>query len=92
MKCSTQKFKKKDHNTGYDGSKVWQKLHNACNDIGCDHCKNECKLYLEGVHDIVNAKLEKPIKHPKSLEHLTKDAITASHSTSTKLECKTCQG
>ena len=93
MTCSilNKKFEKKDHNTGYQGQKVWQKLHNTCNDIGCDHCENECKLYLEGVHDIVNAKLNKKIQHPNSLKHLTDDAITATNSTNRKLECKSCQ-
>jgi hypothetical protein len=94
MKCKkldNTKFKKEEHHTGYNGRKVWAKLHNTCNEITCEHCRNECHLGIEGLHDIVNAKLGKPIHKPKSLTHLTNNAIKAQNSAGNKIKCSQCQ-
>lgn len=47
--------------TGYDGKKEWDKIHKAVEEIGCETCKEEGKGLMKFAHDVVNAKLGKPL-------------------------------
>lgn len=52
--------------TGYDGSKEWQKIHAAVEDIGCETCRDEGRKLMTFTHDVVNARLGKPIYDKKN--------------------------
>lgn len=45
--------------TGYDGSKEWEKIHAAVEEIGCETCRDEGRKLMTFTHDIVNLRLGK---------------------------------
>ena len=45
--------------TGYDGSKVWQKLHSLPKEIDCEECSSHADSLFKGLHDAVNVGLGK---------------------------------
>lgn len=45
--------------TGYDGSKVWDKLHSLPKEIDCQECATHAGELFTGIHDIVSVGLGK---------------------------------
>jgi len=45
--------------TGYDGSKIWNKIHNIPKEIECENCADHATLEFNGLHDHVNLALHK---------------------------------
>lgn len=52
--------------TGYDGKAVWSTIHTAVDGISCDHCRTAGKALMTFAHDLVNAKLRKPLYDPQN--------------------------
>ena len=59
--------------TGYEGSKVWKKLHQLPKEIGCSECAAHADELFTGVHDAVNIGLGKKIQNPKNFEKFAKE-------------------
>lgn len=47
--------------TGYDGSKIWAERKKINSKIDCESCRVEADLLETFTHDLVNARLGKPI-------------------------------
>jgi hypothetical protein len=52
--------------TGYDGSKVWAKLHDLPKEIDCESCADHADSLFSGLHDAVNLGLGKKPHNPKN--------------------------
>ncbi len=50
--------------TGFDGSKTWEIIHKAAQDIECDSCRDHGMKMVSGLHDFVNVGLGKPAHDP----------------------------
>jgi len=59
--------------TGYEGSKVWEKLHKIPNEIECEECKSHAKRGLMGYHDLVNAGLGKTLFDKKNFNRFANE-------------------
>lgn len=59
-----------EKSTGYDGSKVWRKIHGAVQEIECDHCRNNGSKLMTFSHDVVNFKLGKSLFNPKNFTEM----------------------
>jgi len=59
--------------TGYNGKRVWLKIHEAVEGIECDHCRTEGRKIINFAHDMVNAKLRKPLHDAKNFEKIRKN-------------------
>lgn len=59
-------------------------------DYGCSSCGTEAVRLVEGMHDVVNAHLGKPIHTPESLAHLSEAAHQSVHTAG--LQCQVCSG
>lgn len=57
------------HNTGYNGSKVWAEIHNIPKKIDCEECSDHADFEFKGLHDHVNAGLQ---KKPHDVHHYQK--------------------
>jgi len=60
-----------------DGHLWWQRLEQAVASINCPPCQAEGKRLLNGLHDVVNAKLGKPIQRPDDLRYLADLTVKA---------------
>ena len=69
QECSIKTERCEGKCTGYDGSKEWKKIHAAVEQIGCETCKDTGKKLMIFAHDIVNAKLGKPIFDKPNFKH-----------------------
>ena len=56
--------------TGFNGNKVWSKLHNLHKDIDCEECADHAKRLFEFIHDVVNAGLGKPLHNEKNFNQI----------------------
>ena len=54
--------------TGYDGAKVWEKIHNIPKEIDCETCAAHADELFTGVHDVVNIGLGKKAHNPMNLK------------------------
>lgn len=52
--------------TGYDGSHRWKNIHTEADLVECDRCRPKAQKLMVFSHDIVNAKLGKPIFDEKN--------------------------
>merc|ERR1719152_300309 len=50
--------------TGYDGHRVWKKIHKTVDTIPCDTCRHHGQSIFKFVHDFVNVGLGKRAKYP----------------------------
>lgn len=50
------------------GKHYWGALHNLVENIPCSICRNDAIDLMEGMHNLVNSKLEKPIYKPEKFE------------------------
>jgi len=54
--------------TGYDGKRIWKKRMDITKTIECESCREEGINLEKFSHDIVNAKLGKPIFDKKNFK------------------------
>jgi hypothetical protein len=54
--------------TGFDGSKIWEKIHKLPKEIDCESCSSHADNNFKGLHDHHNAGLGKPIFDVKNYE------------------------
>lgn len=59
------------------GPYAWSALHHAVESFPCQECADEGSSLMRGLHDVVNAKLGKPIEHPEDLRRLAELATSA---------------
>jgi len=59
------------------GPYAWGAIHHAVESFPCQECADEGGSLMRGVHDVVNAKLGKPIEHPEDLRRLAELATSA---------------
>ena len=59
--------------TGYDGSKVWEKLHNLPKEMDCETCAAHAEELFTGVHDVVNIGLGKKAQNPKNFQKFAQE-------------------
>lgn len=45
--------------TGYNGSKIWKKIHDLPKEIECEECSSHADSNFKGLHDAVNLGLGK---------------------------------
>jgi len=60
------------------GPHVWAALHHIVRAIPCPDCRMEGEMLIEGIHDIVNEHIGKPLHSPRSLcmlEHQARKAL-----------------
>jgi len=58
--------------TGFDGSHIWKKIHDAVNTIECETCHDEGQKVLSFAHDLVNLRLGKPAYDLKNFKEFVK--------------------
>ena len=61
--------------TGYDGSDVWRKIHAIPKDIECGECSSHADFELKGLHDHINAGLNKDVFDPAVYEKWALEVI-----------------
>ncbi len=59
--------------SGYDGSKVWDKLHKLPKEIDCEECASHADLLFKGIHDHVNIGLGKPPNNKENFRKFAKE-------------------
>ena len=69
--------------TGYEGSKIWEKLHKIPKEIDCETCSAHTNLLIKGLHDHVNAGLGKNIHDNKNYADFVKE-VNCVHDTCVK--------
>lgn len=74
--------------TGYQGQKVWAKLHNLPKDIDCQECSNHADLLFKGLHDHVNIGLGKQAYNPKNFTKFAKEVQCSYNSCVKSGQCK----
>jgi len=74
--------------TGYDGKKVWEKLHKLPKEIDCETCSEHASVLFSGVHDTVSAGLGKPAHDPKNFKKFAKEVQCAYDSCVKSGNCK----
>lgn len=81
MQCSIKSERCGGLCTGFDGSKIWKKIDEDVDKIDCGTCKDEGKKLISFAHDIVNARLGKPIFNKKNFDEYVKiiDCLRAKH-------------
>jgi len=52
--------------TGYNGSHIWEKLHQLVDSIECDMCREHAKNLMSGLHDHINSGLGEKIFDEKN--------------------------
>jgi hypothetical protein len=45
------------------GRAAWKALEESCEILKCHECRQECRAYVSGLHDLVNLKLGKPMQN-----------------------------
>ena len=63
--------------TGYDGSKVWKKLHDLPKEIDCEECSGHADSLFKGLHDAVNLGLGKKPHDSKNFSKFAKEIACA---------------
>ena len=63
--------------TGYDGGKVWSKLHAAVEEIECEECQHHGRGLISGVHDLVNVGLGKTAYDKKNFAKFADEVACA---------------
>ena len=66
MECSIKGEKCGGLCTGFDGSHIWDEIHGAVKKIDCETCQIEGGKLLIFAHDVVNARLGKPLHDKKN--------------------------
>jgi len=52
------------------GRRAWSALEKACDNLQCEECRNDCLLFINGLHDAINIKLGKPMRTPDDFIYL----------------------
>ncbi len=52
------------------GRRAWSALENACDNLQCEECRNDCLRFINGLHDAINIKLGKPMRTPNDFIYL----------------------
>lgn len=71
------KIDPKDHNTGYNGSKKWEQLHQTVDSIECEFCRQKGIKLIRGIHDAVSIHIGKTPQYPKDLKFTEKYIVRA---------------
>jgi hypothetical protein len=58
------------------GRRAWTALENACDNLQCKECRNDCVSFIHGLHDAINIKLGKPMQTPNDFIYL-RDFVNA---------------
>lgn len=61
--------------TGYEGSKVWEKLHKLPEEIDCEECSAHAKNLFKGIHDHVSVGLGKTPHDVSNYEKFVNEII-----------------
>lgn len=73
--------------TGYDGSHVWRKIHQAAESIECEECRIHGTDLMKFAHDIVNAGLGKPVYDKDNFHKMLHEANCAANSCKLNGKC-----
>jgi hypothetical protein len=46
------------------GIRAWSALRNACDNLQCEECRIDCRMFINGLHDAINIKLGKAMRTP----------------------------
>lgn len=52
------------------GRRAWSALERACDNLHCEECRNDCRRFINGLHDAINIKLGKPVRTPNDFIYL----------------------
>ena len=74
--------------TGYDGSKVWDKLHKLPKEIECEECSSHADSLFKGLHDAVYIGLGKKPHDSKNFSKVAKEIECAYKRCKSNGECK----
>jgi hypothetical protein len=52
------------------GRAAWRAMEDSCRILMCPSCRESCMRLVNGLHDVVNVRLGKPIQRPGDLRFL----------------------